>query len=1824
MSDTIKTALERMQGKLLDLSSRNRLINFDVNRKNVVRFVDAPLADIYDRLVDPAQKRGLVITGLTEPPKREWVLVNGKYQKPNELEWARSNNISISYENVLRKSGNTKRKLQTLLYPGDCSTRVRAIRNQARLVIEETGSNMLYLVFGFLEYPDKENEDRRFVAPLINVPVTLNQVVNEQQYQYSVAYTGEDIGHNMSLQEKLRIDINVALPEFDDDTMELTEYFDKLQKLFAKKEGYRVVNGIVLSAITNFTDTLLIRDIDPKQWRSGRSNKLVSHPLVKQILEGGSLDVTVEHDEDDEYDTDDDFPHVWDTSDENSTESDIEDIPLVFDADSSQLAAIDAVVNQGKSLVVSGPPGTGKSQTIANMIAALIREKKRVLFIADKMAALEVVKRRLEQVGLGAFLLSLHGSRVNKKEVLESLERRIEMKARNDRQYREEKQNQKEYRKLLRSYVEKLHSKQGASLKNSGYELIWKLERILIETDGKGAHVEIVKNASLSEEQIRQFMYQLQQIERAFNELPGYTPDSPLAQVRSFINHPSDLDEYKRRLQDAHALIDAREQSADELSRLIANASTPVSVEAIASSSEGLRHLEDVKQTHRYWDDVKYLLQSSNTAEEIVKLRDRLTSDIDSYNRYLQVKTAEFDVDQAIEADIMSGIERLERFAEMHHFHLETLADVKKALEVVDSKLQAFERVHQSLAELLQDTGLTGFAQNPYVTKLKSVIELYETLPVEQWEYQSENLLLPNCESMIGELLEERVQLDSLRKSCEARFYLDLSPDVEELQKILEVLNQDGLLNRMFNSNWSAVKARVKSILRENTDSLAVMLQAVRDLLSFKMSLRQHQSNALWSATKLGPNTTKNQLESQRSLAAWNRSVMLTADTSIINIASLIRLSVAQVKSMKRNAPEVRTLLVRSEQARTELYSASRTIARYFENRTTIEGIESLRKTLINQRNTYSYLSAHCKITSSISSIKRSIDAHHNSEKVRELNGQSTSFKSVFGPMYDGLATDIQRLDDVCSTACRILSLRLPHAVQSYALHVEDPKHISMLLTAIENDQEQSIKFNDVIEALQRFVSLRNHASKVQSGNSVVAGYRNYLAVLEQLNGYLDQLIPWHRYTMIRDTDVDESLIPLVELMEKHRTDGIPLGTLFLHSVYRTSLKKLERSASGKFLLRTNIDEDRRSYVKHDRNVISKQAREIAHRCFSQADPPDGTSGSRVDSKTDMQLIKYLIPQQRPRVPLRKLLQRAGDAIQELKPCFMMSPQAVAQYLTPQEIEFDVVLIDEASQVRPEKAIGAIARGKQLVVVGDSKQLPPTSFFEQGAYDSQDEEELAIDTTSVLTLAESHIPDHRSLLWHYRSRHESLIAFSNQHFYNEKLVVTPSPYRRSKNLGVYGVYLANGIYANSMNAAEADHCVQLALDWMLEHPDKSVGIVTLNKKQAELIQRVLDEKVVTDTKYSAYITRWEEEGQPAFVKNLENVQGDERDAIIVSTTFGPSEKNGKVMQNFGPIGKTGGERRLNVLFTRAKERLTVVTSMQPEDVTIGSTTPLGTRILREYIESIKQQQNQFEFDEDEYDIDDMIRAIRHHLSKRGYMCIPNYGTPSSKIDLVVEHPDAEGELLAAIETDGLNYSSITSSRDRDRLRGEIMDNMGWKDRVIRVWTSQWYNDRNRELDRVLTELDRIRESATVEHTSVSKWVQLGVREYREPLEQPAETNAGTDANAEINTASEAKSVETVHSAALETVETMVSEERVDTVDIGDTVQFVDVNDPETVTTFKLIKSEKDDIDAGIISIERPLGRIMYKHKVGDEVVLVLPAKKQTQRFIIVNVLKSLQ
>lgn len=499
-----------------------------------------------------------------------------------------------------------------------------------------------------------------------------------------------------------------------------------------------------------------------------------------------------------------------------------------------------------------------------------------------------------------------------------------------------------------------------------------------------------------------------------------------------------------------------------------------------------------------------------------------------------------------------------------------------------------------------------------------------------------------------------------------------------------------------------------------------------------------------------------------------------------------------------------------------------------------------------------------------------------------------------------------------------------------------------------------------------------------------------------------------------------------------------------------------------------------------DREQLKKNVANI--RAAHLAQIPQGAMG-------EMKVIRGEIGKKQAHLALRKLFVAAPTAIQRIKPVLLMSPISVAQFLPPGALKFDLLVIDEASQVRPEDALGAIARAGQIVVVGDQKQLPPTSFFDRllsdengDQVDEPDETDLlggaakVADLESILSLCEARGLSPRMLKWHYRSRDPSLIRVSNREFYEDKLVLPPSPLQEDPAYGlcftrVDGVYDKGG---KRDNRREGEAVVRRVAEHARKHPTLSLGIGTFSFAQRNLITEILEIERRKDSVLDNFLR--EGKAEDVFVKNIENVQGDERDVILVSIGYGPSTPGGRLSSmSFGPVNGDGGERRLNVLFTRARVRCEIFASFDPGDIDLSRTTKDGPRIFKRFLDFAKSgvideamptgglPDSPFE-----EEVADVIRRL-------GFLADPQVGSSGFRIDLGVRHPDRPGTYILAVECDGATYHSALWARERDRLRQDVLEHLGW--RFYRIWSTDWFYNRSAEIERLRVALQNGHEAA---------------------------------------------------------------------------------------------------------------------------------------------------
>jgi very-short-patch-repair endonuclease len=540
-----------------------------------------------------------------------------------------------------------------------------------------------------------------------------------------------------------------------------------------------------------------------------------------------------------------------------------------------------------------------------------------------------------------------------------------------------------------------------------------------------------------------------------------------------------------------------------------------------------------------------------------------------------------------------------------------------------------------------------------------------------------------------------------------------------------------------------------------------------------------------------------------------------------------------------------------------------------------------------------------------------------------------------------------------------------------------------------------------------------------------------------------------------------------------------------------------------------------------DRRIIEISPQEVATSAIAHANPPIGNSYGRKSEYTEVSLLTHELQKKR-RTPPRKILKKAQGALLELFPCWMMVPNAVAQHL-PRTTLFDLVIIDEASQMTPENSISALMRGKNVLIAGDTNQLPPTNFFKGLSVDEDEDEDVTTTEESILELANVQFhPKHR-LLWHYRSKHEDLIAFSNHYVYDNELVIFPSPTPTTKGLGISLVEV-NGTFQRGINPAEAQVMLEAIAQFMKDNPQRSLGVAVMNQSQMEQLESLVLREAETNKSVSDYLEYWAgaKEGlEKFFVKNLENVQGDERDVIFVGTVYG-RDPQGKFYQRFGPINGPAGKRRLNVLFSRAKEQIVTFSSIPLSEFS-PSPNNEGATLLRRWLEFSATKRlgevphNHGRAGHTDSPFEDHVIEVVKSL---GYEAVPQVGVSSYFIDIGVKHSSYPYGYICGIECDGATYHSSKSARDRDRLREEVLSRLGWS--LYRVWSTDWFRDSIGSRELLKTFLDERLSELTANIPE-----RVGSKKVPEPGEIKLEAeNLNTSAKVSpINSAKNAKYIE---------------------------------------------------------------------------------------------------
>jgi len=568
---------------------------------------------------------------------------------------------------------------------------------------------------------------------------------------------------------------------------------------------------------------------------------------------------------------------------------------------------------------------------------------------------------------------------------------------------------------------------------------------------------------------------------------------------------------------------------------------------------------------------------------------------------------------------------------------------------------------------------------------------------------------------------------------------------------------------------------------------------------------------------------------------------------------------------------------------------------------------------------------------------------------------------------------------------------------------------------------------------------------------------------------HASQLNGWTAWRRARQAALDLDLGPLVEAVERGSVPPGTAGAAFelAHARWWADGVMDAEPAVRDFTLAEQTDAIAR-FRDLDRQFAELTQAYIRARLSGGIPPKDAQT-----QPPGFGALAHQLKLQKRHKPVRQLVAEMGPALTTLAPCLLMSPLSVAQYLPPDAEPFDLVIFDEASQITPWDAVGAIARGRQVVVAGDPKQMPPTSFFDRGAGAEDDDTDVESDQESILEECLGARLPQRRLTWHYRSRNESLIAFSNHRYYDGDLITFPAPVTRDVAVSwrrVAGAWARGKARTNQVEAEAivAEVLARLVDPAFVDEDGRplSIAVITLNAEQQKLIEDLLDRARRGRPELEAFFA--DDAAEPVVVKNLETVQGDERDLVLLGIGYGPETPDAPTMSmNFGPLNRQGGWRRLNVAITRARREMVVFTSFSADRIDLNRTSAEAVRDLRHFLEfaergpralgeavsgSVGGFESPFE------------QAVASGLRERGWTAVPQIGVSRFRIDLGIVDPDRPGDYLAGVECDGASYHSAATARDRDKVREGVLSGLGW--RLVRVWSTDWWHDAPSALDRL--------------------------------------------------------------------------------------------------------------------------------------------------------------
>jgi very-short-patch-repair endonuclease len=1550
--------------------------------------------------------------------------------------------------------------IQLLLLPEMAERKLSGLLDLTNSYLQETGINTLYAAFGFLQWYEDASSDTPRYAPLLLLPLQIQRRVQGHAYVYQIAGTGDEPVINISLKEKLKTDFHLALPELDDEEGPDT-YMARVAEAVKKESRWKVRRWVTIG-IFPFARMALYHDLDLSRWPKGKG--LLDHDIITEMLIGRESNGDEEANETDEMVSAAKLPL------------------LITDADSSQAAAIiDALDRDRPTLVVKGPPGTGKSQTITNLIAAALDRGQRVLFVAEKLAALNVVQSRLEKAGLDPFCLALHSEKARKTDVLKSLKDRLELKASRAPADLDAKIAELEkIREELDRYAHLLNEPLGLTGRTV-HEILWAAQRAQSAADQLPERLRrlTVKNAAvLTQDTIERARGHLGTIEKAYAGLArdGYTisnhlwrgvAKSPLTPfdieeicdaLTAWLDSLRRLEPSLARMKEEFGWAPAPSLAGIALAGRAAQLADPGGLQLRCSLLPALKDAELRKGA------AEFLAQLAELRSLKARIAEKLGHPLTASPNDLAAIGAQA---AAVRCEQMTPVE------------------LEQEIRRLDGLRQSHIEAGEAATELAIAFGYGEALTVRDVDRLVRTTKLVSEAERDVLGARTPNLIEEGARVLLTRGYNEAERLREAQDKLARLFHLERQVSPEVIDTHAAELRNAGRLSFLRIAYRNSKRFFRSFAIEHGPNDAAGMALALENVAKYLRDRTKLETDKRLAAicgkrfdgldTDFGlllkvvdlADAVRTELSGVGPLALRLRDTVLGADMATIDglRAFACRPALARLGEIVRaEGPE-------SKRALKEMSAA-------LDKR--IAELSALRDKVVATG-----LNGRAVSFQDLPGL--AVDFERMTAQTLAV-GTSTAMRALMGGAFQGEATDVAGLTDTIAYVDRLASADLPNELLDRLLVPDLGARVATLKTHAAMLPRLALAAEEARECFGTAAAI--DWSRFFGAQQIEAIAVSQLRErLEACDAKRRALVDWatlwdaintgrrHGFDLIVDAFLEEGR-PLVGLFEGYEL-----------VIYRSMAREAYALEGGLLARHSGLGHEAlgKRFRELDREILQLNRQKLSAELLRRP-VPAGISRGRKSDLTEAALIHHEAAKARRHIPLRDLMRRAGAAVQALKPCFMMSPLSTAQYISPGSVEFDLLIIDEASQMKPEEAIGAFARSRRAVVVGDPQQLPPTSFFERNllaSVDESEEEEEKVANESILDLAMAAFRPARTLRWHYRSRHGSLIAFSNRYFYENRLIVFPTPNHAHPDYGVHYRHI-DGVYEAGTNLIEAKAVVEAALDCMRRRPDRSLAIVTMNQAQRELIHEEMQRVIARDDRASRYVERWSEELEPFVVKNLENIQGDERDCILISCVYGPNAQ-GQVMQRFGPINSANGHRRLNVLFTRAKLQTTVFSSMAADQIRADSSASRGVHALKGYLSFAATGVLEGGIDGSGREPDSDFEVwVAEQIRALGCEVVAQVGVAGYYIDIGVKHASFPHGFILGVECDGAMYHSSKAARDRDRLRQEVLEGLGWD--IHRVWSTDWFSNPNGEVAKMRQRIEQL---------LVKKGAQIGSAEVLE-------------------------------------------------------------------------------------------------------------------------------